>query len=85
MILQDFVQTGGQDRVLAFCKSFIISSLLFFVKGFESPWGYSIMELPGLNVQAGYNHFKYHSVVNNPLDTASEFSLLEFCEMAEQI
>ena len=35
VFLQDFVQAGGQDRVLAFCKSFIISSLLFFVKGFE--------------------------------------------------
>jgi ERCC4-related helicase len=40
VFLQDFVQAGGQDRILVFCKCFITSSLLIFAKGFESPWGY---------------------------------------------
>jgi hypothetical protein len=44
VFLQDFVQAGGQDRILVFRKCFIISGLLIFVKGFESPWGYFIQE-----------------------------------------
>jgi len=40
IIAQDFVQAGGQDRILIFCKCFIIKRLSICLKGFDSPWGY---------------------------------------------
>ncbi len=36
MFLQGFVQAGGQDRILAFCKSFIFNRLAISARRFES-------------------------------------------------
>ena len=94
VFLQDFVQAGGQDRALIFRKCFIISGLLIFVKGFESPWGYfvkggGIQPVPEprseLNFHTRYNRIKHHSTINDPLDASGVFSPLELCKMAEQI
>ena len=44
IMAQGFVQAGGQDRIFIFRKCWLFKRLLICLKGFESPWGYSVSD-----------------------------------------